>query len=126
MNCALSVIIIHAIVVVVVVVYIFRRIRRTSCRVDKNKPHCHFIYTYIYTLVKNTVKMMLIHHPILQSLKRLKNTEVATAYHGFHYTGAGFSGLSFPFSFSTRHHRKSSKSLNMQCVTQTSYVKDNF
>ena len=36
----------------------------------------------------------------------------------FHYTGAGFSGLSFSFSFSTRHHRKSSISLNMQCVTR--------
>ena len=43
-------------------------------------------------------------------------------YHSFHYTGAGFSGLSFSISFSTRHHRKSSISPNMQCLTQTSYV----
>ena len=101
--------IIVVVVVVVVVVYIFCRIRRTSCRVDKNNPHCHFIYTYIYIyiLVKTTVKMMLVHHPILQSLKSLKNTGVARVYHGFQYTGARFSGLSFSISFSTWHHRKS-------------------
>ena len=43
--------------------------------------------------------MMLVHHPILQSLKSLKNTGVATVYYSFHYTGAGFSGLSFFYFF---------------------------
>ena len=35
--------------------------------------------------------MMLVHLSILRSIKSLKHTGVATMYHGFQYTGSGFS-----------------------------------